>query len=102
MSIIDDFSRKVWVYILRKKSEAFTTFKNWCKEMENEKGRSPMVLRTNNGLEYLSKEFDGFCLQKGIRRHKTVPANPQQNGVAERMNRTLLERVRCLLSSSGA
>ena len=102
MSIIDDFSRKVWVYILKEKSEAFTTFKTWCKEMENEKGIAPKVLRTDNGLEYLSKDFDAFCLEKGIRRHRTVPANPQQNGVAERMNRTLLERVRCLLSSSGA
>lgn len=58
-------------------------------------------MRTDNGLEYLSKEFDLFCKEKGVRRHRTVPANPQQNGVAERMNRTLLERVRCLLSSSG-
>ena len=102
MSIIDDFSRKVWVYILKEKSEAYNNFKNWCKEMENVKGRCPKVLRTDNGLKYLSKVFDGFCQEKDIRRHKIVSANPQQNGVAERMNRTLLERVRCLLSSSGA
>lgn len=57
-------------------------------------------LRTDNGLEYLSEEFQSFCKDKGITRHRTVPANPQQNGVAERMNRTLLERVRCMLSNA--
>ena len=54
-----------------------------------------------NGLEFLSKEFDSFCKEKGMKRHRTVPCNPQQNGVAERMNRTILERVRCMLFSSG-
>ena len=81
MSIIDDWSRKVWVYILKEKSEAFKIFKVWCKEVEKEKGCSPKVLRTDNGLAYLSKEFDGFCQESGIKRYKTVPANPQQNGV---------------------
>lgn len=52
-------------------------------------------------MEFLSSEFEGFCKLKGIKRHRTAPRNPQQNGVAERMNRTLLERVRCLLFSSG-
>ena len=54
MSIIDDFSRKVWVYVLKEKSEAFNVFKVWCKEMETEKGKNPKVLRTDHGLEYLS------------------------------------------------
>ena len=58
-------------------------------------------LRTNNGLEFLSREFENFCLEWGIKRHKIVPLNPQQNGVAERANRTILERVRCLLFASG-
>lgn len=58
-------------------------------------------LRTDNGLEYLSKEFDDYCKSKGIKRHRTVPMNPQQNGVAERANRTILERVRCMLLAAG-
>lgn len=58
-------------------------------------------LRTDNGLEYLSKEFDEFCRSKGIKRHRIVPLNPQQNGVAERVNRTILERVRCMLLLAG-
>ena len=58
-------------------------------------------IRTDNGFEYMSKEFDDFCTERGIKRHKTFPKNPQQNGVAERANRTIVERVRCMLFSSG-
>lgn len=49
-------------------------------------------LRTDNCLEFLSTEFNKLCKLKGIKRHKTVPGNPQQNGVLERMNRTILEK----------
>ena len=58
-------------------------------------------LRTDNGLEYYNKEFDEFCSESGIGRHKTIPYTPQQNGVVERMNRTILERVRSILNESG-
>ena len=101
LSIIDDFSRKLWVFILREKSEAFMRFKDWCKEVEVGKGSSLRCLRTDNRLEFLSRDFDSFCKEKGMRRHGTVPSNPQQNGVAERMNRNILERVRCMLFGSG-
>lgn len=101
MTIIDDYSRKVWVYILKEKSEAFQMFKFWCKEVESEKGSKLKCLRTNNGLEYLSKEFDEYCKENGIKRHRTVPGTLQQNGVAERMNMTILERVRCMLFAFG-
>ena len=72
----------------------------WCKEVELENGSSVKCLGVDNGLEYLSSEFDLFCKEKGMKRHRTVPCNPQQNGVAERMNRTILERVRCLFLGS--
>jgi transposase InsO family protein len=58
-------------------------------------------LRTNNGLEFCNREFDDFCKAEGIVRHKTVMHTPQQNGIAERQNRTLLERARCMLSNAG-
>jgi len=54
-------------------------------------------LRTGNGLKFVSEQFNEFCRLKGIKRHGTVPRTPQQNGLAERMNMTLLERVRCML-----
>lgn len=58
------------------------------------------MLKTDNGLEFCNKEFDKFCENNGILRHRTVRFTPQQNEVAERMNRTLLDKVRCLLVSS--
>ena len=101
LSIIDDFSRKIWLYVMKEKSEAFTKFQEWCIEVETKKGNVLKCLRTDNGLEFLSAKFDAFCKSKGIKRHRTVPHNPQQNGVAERANRTILERLRCMLISSG-
>ena len=65
--------------------------------VENQVGKKIKVLRTDNGLEFCSKEFDNFCKKEGILRHHTVPYTPQQNGVAERLNRTLLEKARCML-----
>ena len=59
------------------------------------------MLRTDNGLEFCNEEFEMFCKNQGILRHKTVRNAPQQNGLVERMNRTLLNRVRCMLYSSG-
>lgn len=54
-------------------------------------------MRTDNGLDFCSKEFAEYCQNKGIARHLTVPGTPQENGLAERMNRTLLELLRYML-----
>ena len=101
MSIIDDYSRKVWVYLLKHKGEAFTKFKEWKQLVENQTSKQVKALRTDNGLEFCNSEFDEFCKTHGILRHRTVKHTPQQNGIAERMNRTLLDKVRCMLVSSG-
>lgn len=82
--------------ILKKKSDAFE-----CLAVEVEKGYGLKCLRTDNGLEFLSKDFDSFCKSKGIKRHRTAPWNPQQNGAVERMNRTILERMRCMMFTFG-
>ncbi|KAK9190434.1 hypothetical protein WN943_019039 [Citrus x changshan-huyou] len=92
ITFIDDYSRKLWVYILKHKSEALDKFKEWIALMENQIGRKVKRLRTDNRLEYCSNEFDEFCKRLGIARHKTVRHTPQQNGLAERMNRTLIEK----------
>ncbi|KAH9781363.1 Integrase catalytic domain-containing protein [Citrus sinensis] len=97
ITFIDDFSRKVWVYVLKHKSEAFEKFKDWLTLIENQTERRVKRLRTDNGLEYCCNDFEQFCIKKGIARHKTVRHTPQQNGLAEKMNRTLVERVRCML-----
>jgi hypothetical protein len=101
LSIIDDYSRMVWVFLMKHKSESFQKFKKWKVLIENQSGRKIKKLRTDNGVEFCSHEFDLFWRQEGIARHHTVRHTPQQNGVVERMNRTLLERTRCLLSNSG-
>ncbi|KAH9682681.1 hypothetical protein KPL71_027445 [Citrus sinensis] len=100
LSFIDDYSRMVWVYVLKGKDEVFDRFKQWKALVETQSGRKIKRLRTDNGLEFCNKQFDDFCKLNGIARHKTVSYTPQQNGLAERMNRTLMDKVRCLLIHS--
>ena len=69
--------------------------------MEKQTGKKVKRLRTDNGLEFCNRDFDEFCKTEGIVRHKTVVHTPQQNGVAERANRMLLEKARCMLSNAG-
>jgi hypothetical protein len=101
VSFIDDFSRKTWIYFLRKKSEVFDRFKEFKALVENQTEKRIKVLRTDNGGEFCGNEFEEFCKKCGIARQKTTPYTPQQNGVAERMNRTLMEKARCMLSGAG-
>ena len=93
VTFVDDFSRRVWVYMLISKDEVFETFLVWKKMVENQTGRKIKVLRSDNGTEYRNDQFSYFCKKEGISLHFTVRDTPQQNGVAERMNRTLLEKV---------
>jgi transposase InsO family protein len=69
--------------------------------VETQTGRRVKTLRSDNGGEYTSDPFFEVCQNEGIKRHFTVLKTPQQNGVAEHMNRTLVERVRCMLSYLG-
>ena len=62
--------------------------------------RKKLNLRTDNG-EFLNDEFSRFCKDEGAMRYRTIPYIPQQNGLVERMNRTLLERVRCMMLEGG-
>ncbi|CAM8973030.1 unnamed protein product [Rhodiola kirilowii] len=101
LSIVDDYSRRVWTFLLKTKDEAFAKFKDWRLLEENPIGKKVKALRTGNGLEFCNAEFDNFCIEHDILRNKTVRLTPQQNGVAERMNRTLLDKLRCLLFTSG-
>ena len=101
ITFIDDFSRYTYVYLLRHKSEALTIFQQYKKTVELQTGHSIKTLRSDNGGEYISNLFDDFCKQQGIHHEFTVPYSPQQNGVAERKNRTILNAVRCMLIHSG-
>lgn len=89
------------VKFLKSKDEAFMAFKHFKTEVEKESGRCIKVIRTDNGLEFVNKVFLKYCKDEGIVMHNTIVRSPQQNGVAERMNRTLVERTRCMLSNAG-
>ena len=101
VTFIDDSTRKVWVYFLKKKSEVFDTFRKWKAMVENETGLKIKRLRSDNGGEYRDSRFREFCSNSGIKMEKTVPMTPQHNGVAERMNRTLNERARSMRLHAG-
>ncbi len=100
VTFIDDRSRYVWLYMMKSKSEVFSKFKQWKAMVEKSTGRQLKALRSDNGGEYTSTEFTEFLRSEGIRHERSVPKNPQQNGVAECFNRTLIEMTRSMLSGS--
>jgi hypothetical protein len=98
---IDDYSRKTWLYLLKTKDEVLRKFQEFKGEIENLTNKKIKTLRTDNGGEYTSKEFVAFCKSTRVRRELTVPHNPQQNGVAERKNRSIEETVKALMNDQG-
>ena len=101
VTFIDDKSWYVWLYVLKSKSEVFSKFRDWKAMVEWSTGRKFNVLRSDNSREYKSEKFDQYLKSEGIRHELTVPKSPQQNGVAERLNRTLVEMTRSMLAGSG-
>lgn len=97
---IDDFTRKTHVYFLKNKSETFDKFREYKAEVENETGKSIKVLRSDNGTEYCNGKFKSFLKSAGIKHQTTVPYTPEQNSVAERANRSTIEKARTLLSEA--
>ncbi|RDX71970.1 hypothetical protein CR513_48611, partial [Mucuna pruriens] len=90
---------KLWVYVLKTKDQVLEKFKQFQALVERQSGKKVKCIRSDNGGEYCGP-FDVYCRQQGIRHEKTPPKTPQLNGLAERMNRTLIERVRCMLSEA--
>ncbi|KAE9107495.1 hypothetical protein PF010_g12242 [Phytophthora fragariae] len=97
VTFIDDYSRYVSVYMLKSKAEVLKYFDNFRQLAETQTGSTLKCLRTDNGGEYVSKRFNQFCANHGIVHQTTTPYTPQQNGLAERMNRTIVERARSML-----
>jgi hypothetical protein len=98
---IDDFSRMTWVYFIKEKSEVFGIFKKFKTLVEKQSGKHIKKLRSDRGKEYNSHEFDKFCEDEGIERQLTVAYSPQQNGVSERKNRTVMEMARSMMKDKG-
>ncbi|CAI5460244.1 unnamed protein product [Closterium sp. Yama58-4] len=102
LTIVDDHTRAVWVYPLKTKGEvAAAVLKEWMPRAQRESGHKVKVIRTDNGGEFIGADFEAVLKKKGIQHQLTVPYNPQQNGVAERFNRTLQEGARTLLGRAG-
>ena len=99
VTFIDDYSRKLWVRLLKTKDQVFNAFREFHVYVERETGKKLKCIRSDNGGEYCGS-FDAYCKMHGIKHQKTPPKTPQLNGLAERMNRTLMERVRSLLSDA--
>ena len=95
--LIDDHSRYTWTILLETKDEAFEKFKRFKQLTEQETQAKIGTLQTDRGGEFVSHEFQTYCNINGINRHLTAPYTPQQNGVVERRNRTLLEMTRSIL-----
>ncbi|KAK2983980.1 hypothetical protein RJ640_027305 [Escallonia rubra] len=93
-SLGDDASRKTWIYAIKQKSDVYHTFKKWKALVENEIGNKVKYLKSDNGGEYRDGGFQEYCSNNGIRLIRTVKRTPQENGLAERMNRTIMERAR--------
>lgn len=101
ITFVDDYSRKMFVYFLKHKSEAPEVFTKFKALVENETGCKIKILRTDNGREYVNRKFKQILNDSGIKHQTTVPYNPQQNGLAERANRTIVERARSMLIDAG-
>ncbi|KAL5816417.1 hypothetical protein ACOSQ3_024795 [Xanthoceras sorbifolium] len=97
LTFIDDYSRKTWVYFLKRKSEVFGYFKEFKTLVEKQSGYYIKTLRSDQGGEYTAGVFQEFLKQQGIRHQFTPAYTPQLNGVAERKNRTILNMARSML-----
>lgn len=98
---VDDFTRMPKVYLLKSKSEALKAWVRYIKELLLPEGIQPDILRSDNGGEFTSAEFDSFCKGIGTKRQLTAPNSSFQNGVAERAIRTIMERGLTQLLHSG-
>ncbi|GJU46357.1 retrovirus-related pol polyprotein from transposon TNT 1-94 [Tanacetum coccineum] len=98
--IVDEYSRYTWVYFLKKKSQAPKTIMSFINRVENQNDIKVKQLRTDNGTKFRNSILVNFYDEKGISQNFSSPYTPEQNGVAERKNRTLIEAARTMLSGS--
>ncbi|GJY73389.1 putative ribonuclease H-like domain-containing protein [Tanacetum coccineum] len=98
--ITDDYSRFCWVFFLAKKDETSDILKTFVRQIENQLNQKVKIIRSDNGTEFKNRVMLEFCGEKGIKQEFSNARTPQQNGVAERMNRTLIEAARTMLADS--
>ena len=101
VTFVDDYTRCCAVYLMKHRSEVLAKFKEFEAITTSDCGLKIGALRSDNGGEYISTEFNEYLKTRGMHRELTIPYTPEQNGVAERLNRTLVEAARSMISHSG-
>lgn len=99
-TITDDFTHFTEVYLLKTKDEAVGNIENYVHRFEAKFETKIYKLRCDNGKEFVNDKLKEFCQRKGIKMQTTIPYTPQQNGVSERLNRTLLDKARIMIAES--
>jgi transposase InsO family protein len=97
--LVDDMSRYMWLCLLASKDQALAAIRRFKAAAELESGRKLKVLRTDRGGEFTSVEFGAYCVEEGVQRQLTAPYSPQQNGVIERRNQTVVGMARSMLKA---
>ncbi|RVW94848.1 Retrovirus-related Pol polyprotein from transposon TNT 1-94 [Vitis vinifera] len=100
VTFIDDYSRCTWLFLMKNRAELFSIFQKFYTEIQTQFNISIRVLRSDNAREYFSAQFTSFMSHHGILHQSSCAHTPQQNGVAERKNRHLVETARTLLLHS--
>ena len=97
--LVDDCSRFMWLQLLTSKIEAAEAIKQFKACAEAESGKKLRVLRTDRGGKFTSAKFVVYCADQGVVRHHTAPYTPQQNGVVERRNQTVVGMARSMMKA---
>jgi len=101
LQFIDDYSRHTTIYTIRNKSDVIGCFRKYKALVENQQSKKIKRFRSDGGGEYTSNEFSQLLADSGIQREQTAPYTPEQNGVAERANRTIIGRAKAMLFAAG-
>ncbi|RLU16796.1 hypothetical protein DMN91_010864 [Ooceraea biroi] len=101
ITFLDNYTHHTSVYLMKGKYEVFDIVKQHIEEVESKWNMKVSKLRCDNGTEYTNEKMKSYCRHKGIKLDYTVPYTPQQNGRAERLNRTLLDKARAMIFDSG-
>ncbi|GJR29564.1 putative ribonuclease H-like domain-containing protein [Tanacetum coccineum] len=98
--VTDDYSGFTWVFFLASKDETSGILKSFITKVENLVDKKVKIIKCDNGTKFKNRVMSDFCIKKGIKREFSIARTPQQNGVAERRNRTLIEAARTMLADS--
>ncbi|KAJ9546309.1 hypothetical protein OSB04_018852 [Centaurea solstitialis] len=101
LTIVDDFTRSVWVYLLKGKDEVFDCIVNFFNMLQTQFHKTVKIFRSDNGTEFVNTKFKTFINEKGLIHQTSCTYTPQQNGVVERKHRHLLNVARALMFQSG-